>query len=49
MAEELPCNIGGIKSREPLIILVVRDLETLLKPEDLCVANVRPIEEGAEE
>lgn len=48
-AKNEPGNVGGVKDGEALRVLVVRDAHVGLEAEDLCVADVGPVQERAEE
>lgn len=47
--DDIPGDVCGIEDCQPLVILLVGDVEIFFKPDDLGVADVGSIEERAEE
>lgn len=49
MYSDLPANIGEIKHRQADIILMVGDVDVLLKAQYFCITDVGSIKKGAQE
>jgi hypothetical protein len=45
----IPCDVGGVKHCQPLVVLQVGDAEVVFEANDLGVADVGAVEERTEE